>query len=455
MKGDKESKRKITITVVGSGGCGCKITNASAKRLHNGDAFRGLYTFRWYLHDLSSDISDNVKGMEDIKPVVIIKPTMLDPGAGGVPLCAEMAFEPSLSSTKGGEMVGGTETNVIEESKLDVIQRSSINIYISSLGGGTGGRTISLLIPKMQEKIGGIADIAISILTHKADENLNHIYTFPEINKSANLVILLENGVIIEGKRASEKFINGRAAEMIDFLISSRRPDTYPKPFDPLNYLTHVSRYKNFDKARWLIPFMYPVEGYDKTEYKNEPLLHFVDKALENVSSLERGRECTLGRRCLCKVEESDIERCNSCLLFVKAPKEYIDEFEEKVREVNGKEIGELELFLQGLKNILSLEEEDIFYAFIPEEEGFKMCLLLLNLPFLKLKNLKEYLKNKEDTENARRSWESGVERGVENMVAAGLIAAGEADKIKDEYKNKINSDALTKEFENRYGDVT
>lgn len=442
---DDEKRTKITVSVIGGGGGGSGIVHAAAVHLSKKGELNKFYDFRWYLYDLSKQIEDIGNKIESdtnqkIKPV-LIKPTFLDAGAGGIPLCAEIAFDhnPSLSDSY------STDNN--DARSLDVILPSSLNIYAATLGGGTGGRTISQLIPKLKTRpgVGTIADIAICVLTNPAYQNLNHIYTFPFINRTADFLILLENGIIIDDKNADENFINKRAAEIIDFIISIRHPDTRPKPYDARDWITQILRDARYDRARWLVPFMYPVEGYDKTEYIKEPLLSFVDKVFET----DRFEENTERyKRCLCKVEDEKIMGCSSCLVIVKAPKEYIEKFFNRVRNIDGRKISEEDIFKRGLKNKLGIKEEDIIYAFTPDEEGFKICLLLQNIPILRLEKLKKYLISG-DMKDRKKAWLDGLILGIDNMVRAGLIEENEVEDIKDVYKKKI--DNLTNEFVENY----
>lgn len=454
--GEKDYKiPKKTISMIGCGGGGSRMVQLMTQYLRGRNEINDYFDFSWYLYDLSTqilDISNNIKKESNIIAIPI-RPTTLDAGAGGVPFCAEIAFEINLQRIASANInYEEIDNNSNETNKVDIINSSSLNIYVATLGGGTGGRSISKIIPRLRENansIGTISDIAICIITDEDTRILNHIYNFPFINKEADFLILFENGVINEDKALSEDVINLRAAEIIDFLISIRHPDTLPKPYDGPDFTSIFRRDPNYVNKRWLIPFMYPVEGYDTEEYNNEPILYFIDKIFETINTREGKEEKVLYKRCFCKVEKEKIKEPSSCVVIIRAPKKYIKSFLEKIRDMNGSKIKEIDIFLRGLENKLNIKRDKIIYKFKPDERGFKICILLQNINIMKFEQFNKNLNDGDQIIKIKQSWHEEMNKGIDKMAKAKFIDINKVDEIKSLYKKRFEN--ITEEYCKNY----
>ncbi len=251
---ERREKYEIGVTAVGLGGCGLNVVSEISK---TSELFEDFYKIDYYAYDLSDDIK-----RAEIPGIKIIKPTTLDIGAGRVPFCAELVFNEG-----GGE----------EEAKTNILP-GSINLLSHSLGGGTGSKTVSLLIPKLREK-GGFSYITLSVLTDwDALEITNHLLTFSELNKTADFIILAENkrGREIKKekgiKKDEQEFINKKTTDIFDFMISARNKDAYPGPVDFNNYINFLRGREEYKGGiRWFIPFVWPIIDDYESKYKDYP----------------------------------------------------------------------------------------------------------------------------------------------------------------------------------------
>lgn len=373
-KGERASRR-VTINIIGNGGGG---GGAVEKMIyaHNEKKEKFRYYRMFYnLYDLTDEIDqriDRIKEKVDDDELVPF-PRVPRPifGTGKTPLVAEL--------------IAGLDMG---KNEIDKMGRSSADILFSTFGGGTGSGTLPTMIQRLREQ-GSIINFVFGILTHQTtDEHVNHIYTFPKINKSADLVILFEN------KRKSPEFINRWIVDLFDMLISSRNLNKARSPQDFRNYRDHVisSCPEEHDRGiRWLVPFVWPFDGGYEKKYKENgefiPLLKFIHRAL------------VYG--CLCRIDKEDIKKCKSGILLVKAPKRYIDDLEEGEYEEQELPFGEKkeekksELLLDKLGELLNITKGNILHSFIEDEEGIKVILLLYGMPFKKLRELSPHRKIK------------------------------------------------------------
>ena len=253
-------------------------------------------------------------------------------------------------------------------------------------------------------------------------------------------------------KSTDEEFINNRVAELVDLLISLRQADTVPRALDLNNISNHLAGIKNYhdNKARWLVPFMFPVEGYDNRLHKNQS-----NTLLSLITD-----ETLTDRGCLCDIEEDDIPKCDMCVLIVKAPARYIKEFRSKVYEKHdGKALNAEDVLLKSLSKQLGLEGPNrISYAFVPDERGLKICLLLLNMPTMKLKDLmKRAYSTENDTqvfEFDERKWRHGIEHGSETLKALIEEHGKTHEDVTREFLGKANIRDLTDDYIKLYQSI-
>jgi hypothetical protein len=285
-----DNSKRIWVSIIGCGGCGGNLAATAANFLVPKNRKNGnTYIFRWYLYDMSLQvfgIADELVACNPENDLIVIKPTELDPGLGRVPISAEVVFKympelsnqtkklleiktdyksktdtkdnffdkptPSLAEQTNGEIESNKETKITlaaesngsgnhkwEEIKsIDAIMPSSINVYMSSLGGGTGGRSVSLMIPKIKSTQ-TVADVAICVITDEDNEELNNIYNISQVNKTADFTVLFENGVIAGKQSRDDEFINVKVAHVLDMIISTRLA---PRQQDVRNLISFLRR---------------------------------------------------------------------------------------------------------------------------------------------------------------------------------------------------------------------
>lgn len=392
-------KYEIEVTAVGLGGCGLNVVTQISKAAKR---FEDYYKIDYYAYDLSDDVK-----RAEIEGIKIVKPTTLDIGAGRIPFCAEFVFN------EGGGW---------EEAK-GKIYPSSINLLSHSLGGGTGSKTASLLIQKLRE-VGGFSYITLSVLTDRdALEKTNHLLTFSELNKTADFIILAENkrGREIKEenkiKTSEQEFINKKMVDIFDFMISARNKDAYPGPVDFNNYINFLRGRGEYNEGiRWFIPFVWPIIDDYESKYNDYPLFRFLTMAL-NRGSLVRVR--------------SDDIKCNSCILIIKAPDDFIHSVNIDETKMN-------------LAKKLGLKEDFITATFVPDERGLKLCLLLYGMPFEMLYELMDV--DDEIINFGLNSWKEGIKNYMEQLKT------NITDAKKKEYEEKIKDPR--EDFIKMYGET-
>ncbi len=410
-----------TITVVGMGLCGCQMVENLIYYLNKNNSLQKFYRIDCYLYDLSKDIDEIIERIKSNGAIdwlkinktgsseIRIKPTLMDPGAGKIPFNAEVVLRYLKSYEK--------------------IARSSINIYTSSLGGGTGSGTTPQLIANLKRQKLRVADVAFSVLTEDSKEEIdNHLYTFPKINKEANIVILFENKV------ADREFINDKSTQIFEILTSSRNINTLPKAMDFNDFIFRLCDFDEYNEGivRWFVPFIWPIDKQYEENYEEKPLFRYLDLALN--------------KGCLCRINGQ--YKCRSAMLFVKGPPKYIKYLHKRNNNEKDKRTPK-EIAMDLLGERLNLNPLQILQAYTPDEtsNGLNVCLLIYGINFIKLDELIKLSQNDTNTLIAKRRWKNGLKLGIEQMTQDFNLKSIDTKVIEEEYIKKIDELEIKKDF--------
>ena len=484
-----DNSKRIWVSIIGCGGCGGNLAATAAKLLLPKNNRNGnMYLFRWYLYDMSYQvfgIADTLAACNPEQQLLVIKPTLLDPGLGRVPISAEIVFQymPELSgeskkkfgiktdykrktdttnnffdkptslteqTNEGIESSNKTEIPPVAENNgsgnrnweeidsIDAIFSSSINVYMSSLGGGTGGRSVSLMIPKIRDQGKSVADVAICVITSNDEEELNNIYNVSHVNNTADFTVLLENGVIAGEKSWNDdKFINEKAVQLLDMIISTRLARHEQDIRNLISFLRRSPNYYPVKKNNCLVPFVYPLEEeYIKSGYDEKTLLDLVENALKGGG--------------LCSIPNIDIDKCEQAAVIIKAPKRFLDKFDQGIVVFkNGEKKSNKQVFREGLQKRLGLATTgDIWVSEIDDEEGLKICLFLYRTPLSKLQAFRRNLVSQDlNLLKAAESWKGGVADTVETLKDRIKATGADPSAVTKNYQEKVELQKLTQDF--------
>ena len=219
------------------------------------------------------------------------------------------------------------------------------------------------------------------------------------------------------------EFINKKVVSIFDLMISARNEKAYEGPIDFNNYINFLRGTREYKEGiRWLIPFVWPIIEDYESKYNDYPLLRFLKMALDEGS--------------LVRVKPEDMT-CKSCVLIVKAPKDFIYSVDiDKMKEKLAEELG--------------LKTDFITPTFVPDEKGLKLCLLLYGTLFEMLYELVDA--DDEIIEFGLNSWRDGVKDYMEQLKA------GITDEKKKEYEDEDEDEEKIKDprkdFMEVYGEL-
>ena len=404
----EERPVEYEIQFIGAGWCGCSQV-LNLYKLYRERGEEGKYKFT--LYDLSVDIYKNIrnKGLteEELKRSEVDVITVgLRGGAGRVSIFAEAILKHTNHHTR--------------------ISPAIYNFHFNSGGGGTGSRTIPTIIQEMKKKKAERYHIAFSVLTSEAGESLNHIYTFPMLNKEADFIILLENDAI------GENMVNKQIMRIVDLLNMAREPNAHPQPRDITDFKTIFRRAGDYDRVRWVIPFIYPLEE----EYGDKDMLPYegICEALKNP---------------LVRVDDESIRDCRAAIIIVECPESHYEKIvEEKLpdgKTIYQKTEDEIGNILPNLK--IGTEANTIFQ--VVSGKNFCVLVLLYGIFFKKLKELVDI--PDQALEADKNAWHARIDEDLKRLDTRRLNITLQESEI-ERIKERVDRLEFVADFRREYG---
>ncbi|MCL0055449.1 hypothetical protein M1N56_06230 [Dehalococcoidia bacterium] len=345
----REQAEGISHFIWGLGSTGAQIIDQARRSDYHADR-KGSDTletpYRFFLMDTSVDVnpdrsfykSNTRQGLGRwFKQSDIIILSNLASGAGRLPVVsefiAEHALVPKLSET--GETA----------SRLSGINASYL---IHSVGGGTGCGLAPWIARWLRNTGQGGSRIGITLLGNAqgifspAEESDNSLYAFPKVNEEMDLIVLIDNSTVagrynqddrtrMETRRYLDEFkhviftSDSPVDGMPDYLEESDQlysaSDRYAYrimsslnrlPQDIANVITFLKGNDKFAKgARWVLPYLYPLNADYEFDCRDVP------PALMVLRALEKGGLCN----------PATMRRNSHAVVICEYPTDYPDEF--------------------------------------------------------------------------------------------------------------------------------
>ncbi|MEM3086422.1 MAG: hypothetical protein QXO51_05495 [Halobacteria archaeon] len=368
---------------LGVGGCGRKLLFEMVRR--GSPDSRAAHLFL----DLSDDVDYLYK---DLPPGAYtdIKPREFSGGVGRVPMSAEY--------------IAANLFRLFNVPERTLVPRVA-NIYLHSLGGGTGSGMVPVLIDRAKALSPSTVHIACSVFTEgPALENANHLYTFKRCSERADLMVVLENRAMERLLRREKpgsgkmplQFINEHIISILDLITAARKPGAYPGLTDFKNYMNHLALDPAYRKgARWLVPVVWPPLGVAV-----EPGFDRYTPFGWCLRALQEGPLC----------DGVEMDRVRLAILVIEAPfQDYL------ARHDLPAEVGKLERYL-------GLARGSVLTTLVPRSGGLRLCLLLYPPPFRKLRELLTL--PDEEMVRAKAGWRHGAERDLKELTLTGEVPA-------------------------------
>lgn len=366
---------------LGVGGCGRKLLFEMVRRGSLDPREAHLFL----------DLSDDADYLyRDLPPgsYTDIKPKQFAGGVGRVPMSAEY--------------IASNLLRLFSVPEKALVPRVA-NIYLHSLGGGTGSGMVPVLIDRAKGLSPATVHIACSVFTEgSALENANHLYTFRRCSERADLMVVLENLAMERRLRQQRpgldkmplQFINERIVSIFDLITAARKPGAYPGLMDFKNYMNHLALDPAYRKgARWLVPVVWPPLGVSvEAGYDRYTPFGWCLRALKEGP--------------LCDGVEMELVRL--AILILEAPfQDYL------ARHDMPAEVAKLEKYL-------GLAKGSVLTTLVPRSDGLRLCLLLYPPPFRRLRELTAL--PDDELARARAGWRHGAERDLRELSLTGEV---------------------------------
>lgn len=366
---------------LGVGGCGRKLLFEMVRRGSPDSQVAHLFL------DLSDDVDYLYRDLPS-GAYTDIKPKEFGGGVGRVPMSAEY--------------IAANLFRLFNVPERTLVPRVA-NIYLHSLGGGTGSGMVPVLIDRAKALSPSTVHIACSVFTGgPALENANHLYTFKRCSERADLMVVLENltmeRLLRRGRPELDKmplqFINEHIISILDLITAARKPGAYPGLTDFKNYMNHLALDPAYRKgARWLVPVVWPPLGVPvEAGYDRYTPFGWCLRALKE------------GPLC----DGVEMERVRLAILIIEAPfPDYLSRHDLPA------EVAKLERYL-GLAN------GSVHTTLVPRANGLRLCLLLYPPPFRKLRELLAL--SDDELVRAKAGWRHGAERDLRELSLTGDV---------------------------------
>lgn len=374
------------VNYIGVGGCGRKILFELVKRDLKKGIFKGT---GYFFFDLSDDVDYVYDTLRDMggSGFIDVKPAMFGGGAGRVPMSAEY--------------IAGNLLKLFNYPEHIFVPKVA-NVYVHSLGGGTGSGAVPMLIDNSKRLSKTGIHITCSVFTEGSTlENVNHLYTFKRCNEKADMVIAVENRAMekrirqlsTSTKEMPLEAINDHIVNILDLVTAARKPGAYPGVQDFKNYVNHLATSPLYKEGiRWLVPVLWPQLGAGfETKYEKYTPLGWIMRALKE------GPIC----------EEVETEKTELAILIFEAP------FENYLSKVDmGRVVREAEKYM-------GLEERSIVCTLVPNDGGLRVCILLYPPPFKRLRELVAIPDSQ--LSKAKAGWKHGSEHDIKGIRIRGI----------------------------------
>jgi len=223
-------------------------------------------------------------------------------GAGKVPPIAEFVASATLH-----RRISPDQLNM---PFFEELKTASITFLIHSASGGTGGGLAPAFAEWMKgEGIGG--DVISIVNLGIGDEAVetpflvgNALYNFPKINRAVQMAILIDNKVVASKANKNGNGVS-RYLNYIERTILHGRPEyqeNSPReymlsdrfayrimsvltrlPNDVADIIRHLQTDADYNQgARWLVPYIYPLDSEYETSYEDVPPAYLALRALED-----------------------------------------------------------------------------------------------------------------------------------------------------------------------------
>ncbi|MBI4361759.1 MAG: hypothetical protein HY558_01145 [Euryarchaeota archaeon] len=372
------------VNFIGVGGCGRKILHdLLARRSAAGEGEPSGALF----FDLSDDLDFLYKDLAGVD-YVDVKPKRFAGGVGRVPMSAEY--------------IAGNLIRLFNYPETVFVPRIA-NIYLHSLGGGTGSGAVPMLIDVARGPSQVGVHLTCSVFTDgPVLENVNHLYTFKRCNEKADLVIVVENRAL--EKRLRELYpdqkemplevVNEHIVNILDLVTAARKPGAYPGIHDFKNYVNHLAMSPLYrEGVRWLVPVTWPPLGRGA-----EPQPRRYTPFGWILRALKEGPIC----------EGVELEKSRLGILILEGPFEGYLSNVDMAREV------------RRVEHYLGMGERSIIYTLVPREDGLRVCLLLYPPPFRRLRQLAAT--GDDEMAQAREGWKHGSQHDLREIRLDGTV---------------------------------
>lgn len=366
---------------IGVGGCGRKLLFEMLRRGAPDPRVDNLFL------DLSDDLDYLYRDLPT-GSFTDVKPKQFAGGVGRVPMSAEY--------------IASNLLRLFSVPERALVPRVA-NIYLHSLGGGTGSGMVPVLVDKAKGLSPSTVHIACSIFTEgPALESANHLYTFRRTSERADLMVVFENATMERRLRRQSpgtdrmpiEFINQRIISILDLVTAARKPGAYPGLTDFKNYMNHLAVDPAYRKGvRWLVPVVWPPVGVSvETGYERYTPFAWCLRALKE------------GPLC----EGVEVERARLGILVMEAPfPEYLARHDVPAE-------------VEKLERYLGMAKGSILSTLVPRSDGLRVCLLLYPPPFRRLRELVSL--PDDELARAKAGWRHGAERDLRELTLTGDI---------------------------------